>query len=108
MEAEKQYVRSDETGELVEVVPVHATATVSAVSNLQDKAGGGLPELPPGSAKMIEQAMVYAIQRCNEQGIFDAKRIREAMMQAREDMKSSLRARQIELQSQQQAAAQEK
>jgi hypothetical protein len=104
MEAEKQYVRSDETGELVEVVPVHATATVSAISNL----AGGQPEFPPGSAKMIEQAMVYAIKRCNEKGIFDAKTLREHMMKAREDMKSSLRLRQVELRSQQQAAEQEK
>lgn len=105
---ETQYVRSDETGELVEVVQVHATAAVAAVSNLQDKAGGGIPELPPGAAKMIEQAMVYAIQRCNEEGVTDPEVVREMMMQARETMKASLRARMVELRSQQQAAAQEK
>jgi hypothetical protein len=104
--SEKQYVTSDETGELVEVIPAFATAAVAHVSTLSNKDRKGIPELPPGSAKMIEQAMVYAIEQCTRDGITEPDAVREAMMMARESMKQSLRMQMIEQRSQQQAAAQ--
>lgn len=94
-------VKDDITGEDVEVVPVEAVAAIATVNQLNR-------ELPPDAAKQIEQAMVWAINKCAEEGITDPDEIRAAMMQAREDMKKSMYTHMNDLRSQEAAAAKEK
>jgi hypothetical protein len=95
-------VIDDVTGEEVEVVQVEAVAAVANVSTLHNR------ELPPNAAKMIEQAMVWAVNKCAEEGITDPNEIRERMLAAREIMKKSMRNKMDDLRSQELAAAKEK
>jgi hypothetical protein len=92
-------VIDDVTGEEVEVVQVEAVAAVANVSTLHNR------ELPPNAAKMIEQAMVWAVNKCAEEGITDPNEIRERMLAAREIMKKSMRNKMDDLRSQALAAA---
>lgn len=103
-DTEKQYVRSDDTGELVEVIPTLTTVAIAHVSTLSNKDGIG--ELPPGSAKEIEQAMVRAIEWCHKEGITEPDKMREVMLQAREGIKQKLRQQVIDWRARVQAAAQ--
>jgi len=94
-------VRDETTGEEVEVVQVHAVAAVASTNKLNR-------ELPPDAAKLIEQAMVQAINKCMEDGISDPKKINARMMDAREAMKKSMYIRMNDLRSQEAAASKEK
>ena len=87
-------VIDENTGEEVEVVQVEATASIASINSLAS-------EFPPEAGKAIEQAMVWAINDCNEKGITDPEKVREAMMQARANMKTHLRMQMIDLRSQQ-------
>lgn len=86
-------VISDETGAQVEVVQVEATASVAAINSLAS-------EFPKSAAADIERAMVRAVQDANERGETDPDKIREAMLQARHEMKNALRMRMNDLRSQ--------
>lgn len=87
-------VKDDNTGEEVEVVQVEAVVTVASINSLAS-------EFPPSASKMIEQAMVWAVQECNSKGVTDATEVREAILKAREEMKSSLRMQMADQRSQQ-------
>ena len=76
-------VIDDNTGEEVEVVTVEAVAAVAAVNQLNR-------ELPPNAAKVIEQAMVWAVNNCAEEGITDPDEVRGRMLAAREAAKQSM------------------
>jgi hypothetical protein len=82
------------TGEEVEVVQVQAVAAVASVNSIAS-------EFPPEAGKAIEQAMVWAVQQCSEQGITDPDQVRELMLKARADMKTHLRIQMNDLRSQQ-------
>lgn len=94
-------VIDDVTGEEVEVVPVEAVAAIATVSTLSQR------ELPPDAAKRIEQAMVWAINKCNEEGVTDPEIVRGAMMLARDQIKKHMRMQMEDLRSQEAAAARE-
>ena len=87
-------VIDENTGEVVDVVQVEAVASVASINSLAS-------EFPPEAAKAIEQAMVWAINHCNENGITDPEQIREVMLKARSDMKTHLRMQMTDLRSQQ-------
>lgn len=89
-------------GKEYEVVPVEAVASIATISS------ASRDELPPDAAKQIEQAMVWAINQCMEEGISDPKQINARMMEARELMKRSMYTRMNDLRSQEAAAAKEK
>jgi hypothetical protein len=69
-------VKDDATGEEVEVQPVHATLTVASVNSFHS-------EFPPGSAQIIEQAMVNAVTQAMEAGVQDAEELRDIIHKAR-------------------------
>lgn len=87
-------VVDENTGKEVEVVPVEATVAIATISSIAS-------EFPPDAAKHIEQAMVWAVNDCNEKGITDPNKVKEAMMKARQGMKVHLRMRMNDVRSQQ-------
>lgn len=70
-------VIDDDTGEEVEVKPVHATATVASVNSLHS-------DFPKGSAQFIEKHMAAAVMRAHEEGVTDPEEIRERILVARQ------------------------
>ena len=91
-------VIDDDTGEEVEVRQVEAVAAIASVNDINK-------ELPPNAAKLIEQAMVWAINKCMEEGVTDPEEINARMMQARADIKTSMYRHMNDLRSQAAAAA---
>lgn len=87
-------VIDESTGETVEVVQVEAVAAVASINSLAS-------EFPLEAASAIEQAMVWAVQKANEDGVTDPDKVRELMMKARADMKTHLRMQMNDLRSQQ-------
>lgn len=77
-------VKDDNTGEEVEVSPVHAVAAVSIVSNVNY-------DMPSNAAQVIEQAMAGAAGAAMEDGVTDPDEIRAAMLKARESVKIAMR-----------------
>jgi len=73
----------DETGEEVEVRPVHAAA-VSA--NVAQGASDG-PRLSKVQVELIQQAMANAVTWCYQEGIVDPDAIKAKMQEARANMK---------------------
>lgn len=94
-------VIDDVTGEEVEVVQVAAVAAVSAVNQLNR-------ELPPDAAKRIEQAMVWAVNKCAELGISNPEEIRAHMLDAREAIKRSMYIKMDDARSQEAAKSRAK
>jgi hypothetical protein len=95
-------VTSDETGELVDVLPVHAVAALASTSTLTKS------ELPPDASKVIQDAMVAAATNAIAEHGHDPDVVREAMLKARESVKLAMRNQMRELWSQHEAAQQEK
>lgn len=89
-------VVDDSTGEEVEVVPAHAVAAVASVNTLHN-------EFPPGAAKLIERAMVAAVQNAQSEGITNPVEIRALMERARRGAKASMGIRMNDLRSQEAA-----
>jgi predicted solute-binding protein len=92
-------VTDDNTGEEIEVQPVHATVTAASVNSFKS-------ELPRGSAKLIETAMANAVAQAMEQGITDAEELREIIQKARQSSRQAIMTYVREHNSQ--VAAQEK
>jgi hypothetical protein len=69
-------VKDDNTGEEVEVQPVHATVTVASVNSFRN-------EFPHGSAELIEKSMANAVVQAMEAGVTDAEELRDIIQKAR-------------------------
>lgn len=82
--AEKQFVKSDETGELVEVVPVRATAVSANVSATST-------EFEKGDAAFIQAYMTSAVAWCHREGIVDPEQIKHYIQVGREQAKDHIR-----------------
>jgi len=76
-------VTSEEDGSEVEIVQVEAVAALASVNSLTS-------ELPPGSARYIEEAMSIAAARVMAEGEQDPDKIREAMLEARRGARQAL------------------
>jgi hypothetical protein len=87
-------VIDESTGEEVEVVQVEAVASVASINSVAS-------EFPKDAAKAIEQAMVWAVEHCAQNGVTDPEEIRAAMLKARSEMKTHLRMQMNDLRSQQ-------
>jgi hypothetical protein len=77
-------VRDDNTGEQVEVTPVHAVAAVSITSSVGY-------DMPSNASQIIEQAMIGAAKAAMESGVTDPDKIRAMMLKARESAKGDMR-----------------
>lgn len=100
MADEVQTVRSDETGELHEVVQVKAVAALASVNAVGY-------EWPAEASKHIQNAMSVAAANAIAEFGHDDDKIREAMLKARESVKIAMRNHMLEW-AKQQAAQQEK
>lgn len=76
----------DETGEEVEVQPVHAVA-VSA--NAAQGASDG-PRLSKVQVELIQQSMANAVTWCYQEGITDPDAIKAKMQEARANIKKRI------------------
>jgi hypothetical protein len=88
------YVKCDDTGELVLVRQVEATAVVVISSNM---AG----DLPSDAATRVEQAMVGAATNAHSAGIKDPDKIRELMLEARDSARIAMHNEMRDLRSHQ-------
>ena len=94
-------VVDDNTGEEIEVRPIHAVSAMASVNSLRD-------EFPRGSAAIIERAMATAAAQCAADGIADQVKVRDAMIRARRTAKNAIRMHMDDLRSQAALAEREK